>query len=381
MSTRNRQRRPTINVILDCCDRVEEIRSKLEHNRSDRSSARLGLQKTRARAALIRQLSSMPPQQLSEFFLASTARSPLELEVEEAAVLAMLLHARIRDGECTLDGREILWVLADSTYDLFRASRLLHREANLARCGAILIIADAESDPRDILGLRYMLAPATYRAICARHLGETGEPAPETRPFADSTELFLAYAELSTTLQKRAAKVFGDSLWREIHDDPAETIEEIEARVEEQRGVIAARLAATGHRDRFELLRFRDEFALSEPELMVVCTILSQETLHGTPLLAPIDALSVVAASPRELLRRRQLLAAQSRLIASGILVYDEQQADKALTGQIFLASWVTERLVDTCLRTDREIAVDEKIEFHNFLSRLEGSDDFFDKL
>ena len=47
----------------------------------------------------------------------------------------------------------------------------------------------------------------------------------------------------------------------------------------------------------------------------------------------------------------------------------------------MFLSSWVTDRLVDACIRAMRDIAVDEKIEFHNYLSRLDGSDDFFEKL
>ena len=120
---------------------------------------------------------------------------------------------------------------------------------------------------------------------------------------------------------------------------------------------------------------------MTDPEINIVVALLHQELMAGGPYVEIIDLIRLVSNSTRDLLRKRQLLTLESPLIASQIIEIEDLRGGKTASGQATLSPWASKRLLDGSLRMDGNIASDEKMEFHNYLSHLHDSDDFFDNL
>ena len=208
MSSSKPQRASRLQRLLDELDDLESLREKLDDARGAAARKRLLTDKRRRREELLALLRDTPPKALADTLLGSDDFS--DFDDEEALLLAALLHARIRDAEFALPGRELLWVLADSSFDTFRTAKLLHAEGNLRRSGVVVTLPDPDLDADDVFGQHYMLAPEVFRIICERHfdLKSGAEASAPPTPYADNTDLFLDQVALVELLEMRAAKVF-----------------------------------------------------------------------------------------------------------------------------------------------------------------------------
>lgn len=366
-----------LQALFEAMDQLDTLREGAEGLRSDSARTRFRQQKLRLRRRIETLLAERLPDEIEEPLAACSAErgfGPAEM-----LLLATLLHQRVRYGEYGVTGRDLLWVLADSTYDTFLAMKLLQSEAPLVASGTVTIIVDPD-EADDLLNRQYVLSPDLYNAICSGVAPER-DHAGFHPPYMDGVDMILDLGNLSLACQRRAARVFEFGLWRELHGEPWESAEELSRRIDTVHRNVTARVEATPHAAKLEPRRLQTELGLTDLELLVVATMLWLETVAGTPSLDAIDVVRLVSDSPRDLLRKRRLLAANSTLTREGLLVFDDALGDKALTGQVYLAEWVTERLVDGDFRGDRAIGSDEKIEFHSYLSRLDGTDDFFDRL
>lgn len=367
-----------LEALFEALDRLDTLREAAEGPRSETARTRFRQQKRKLRRRIEACLTAESlPEELAQPLAASALDR--DLGPAELVLVATLLHQRVRYGEYGVTGRDLLWVLADDTYETFLAMKLLRGDGPMMSSGVVTSVADPE-EPDDLLNRQYILSPALYETICNGAAPAAGASSFHP-PYMDGVDLILDLGRLSLAFQRRAARIFEFGIWRELHAEPWESSDELTRHIESVRSTVAARLAATPHAAKLEPRRLQTELALTDLELLVVATLLWLETVAGTPTLDAIDLVRLVSDSPRDLLRKRRLLSSGSRLAREGVVVFDETLGDKALTGQLYLAEWVTERLVDGDLRRDRAIGSDEKIEFHSYLSRLDGTDDFFDRL
>lgn len=240
------------------------------------------------------------------------------------------------------------------------------------------MLQDPAEDPQEVLNHHYALESRLFHALNG-HLPHAVEEKP--RPFQDALDHFLACTRLMELCQKRAAGAFEHGLWRDIHGEPLESPAVLQSRLEQAWDDMDRRLACTEHSDRFPLVRLRREFLLTDSELVVVTALLTLEAFSEFTSLSALDLLRLVSASPRGMLRQRRLLSPRGRLFKAGILCVAEEDSSSTTTGEIMLAPWVVDRLLNAHLGPESQIASDERIEFHDFLAGLNGSDEFFDRL
>jgi hypothetical protein len=370
-SDRRREHR-RLREIFAVCDALERNAERLDAEAFDGDIE--GVEKRRAE--LLAEFEGLMAPALPALLLqALRGDAPKELDPEDLLLAMILINRRIRDGEIGISGRELLWTVHSNAFDVFSSIHRLASKGALCRAG--LLHSWAEEEGADALDRIHVLAPEAW----SRLMGTEGAEELTPRPFVDDCDLFLATRDLVGAHQRRAAAIFPNGVWREIHGEPEEEIPDLELEIEARRREISQRLAITPEARDFELLRFRRHHALGGAEMLVVAALLAQEALQGSPQIDTLDLLRLVSSSERELLRRRSLFSARGALLRQGILVLEDGPGSKSLNGTASLADWVVEGLLDARLRSGRSIASDERIEFHRYLDGLEGSEDFFRKL
>ncbi|MEZ6196292.1 MAG: hypothetical protein R3F20_11300 [Planctomycetota bacterium] len=371
--TRGGSRR--LRGLFAICDELDRSAEHFDDEGGGPSAGRLRARRARLRRDFLRLAAGPIPAPLAR---AARGEETLELDPEERLLAMLLLNRRIRDGEVGISGRDLLWIAHDNAFDVLAALPRLEPGGTLFRRGLIQSwVGDAgpEADGLD----RYVSFSAE---AWERLTGAEGEPTEEEIfPFVDDADFFLAVRDLVVAHQRRAARLFAEGVWREIHGEPEETPTELEEEIERIRGEIAARFELTPEGGDLALVAFKRDLALGGPELLVVAALLVQEALVGDPALPALDLVRLVSGSERELLRKRALLSSRNPLLAGGTLELEDGPAAKCLTGTAWLADWVVERLLDARFPDAGRIASDEKIEFHRYLSRLDDSEDFYRKL
>ncbi len=368
-------RRSRLARLLGIYEKFDDLAIELAEAPPRRQRERLQARKRRLRDELLAMLAEGPPRGLEA--LLRPSGSPLR--PTELALVLRLLHQRLAAEEAYVSGRELLWFLCDSNYEVLEAMPLLRPDGALQKSGLLRSFVEEDVESDDLLSRAYGLSSAAYRRLTRPSRTERRRFA--IRPLVDGIDHFLEVAALTRIAERRAACAFSDGLWRETLGEPAEDFQELDRRFDRARRGLERRLAASRDADRFPLRRLQIDFQLGEVEILMVAALAAREALSGQPTLDPIDLLRLVSRSPRDLLRKRGLLGSESRLVAQDIIRVDDGLDRDSLTGEVALAPWVLDRLVGGPLAHDARIGSDEKIDFHDFLSRLDGSDDFYDRL
>ncbi len=365
-----------LKKILDLVESLDDLRTTEFEEPQGSGRGRLLRRKRKGRDQLLEILGSISPQALRRF----VGQKPNGLipTPEELSLLAILFHQRIQQNEYFVRGRDLLWLLADSTYELSKQSRLLAEDGTLMSLGALMVYREAEVEEGEILNLHFALDLELFTRL---NSGKKPDDASQPKPFTDATEHFLAFSHVIEEVQFRAAKAFEIGLWREVLGEPMETLATLQNRFERAWSSMERRLALTEHGDRFPLIRFRREFGLTDAECVIVVAMLVQEAFAGSSALEPLDLLRLVSSSPRGLLRRRRLLSPHGRLMRHGILQVPDDEGLATPAGDLMLSPWVVEKLLAVHIGPESAIVSDERIEFHDFLAGLNGSDEFYDQL
>ncbi|MEE9392090.1 MAG: hypothetical protein V3W41_06265 [Planctomycetota bacterium] len=356
-------------------DELERVSRQLESDPEPEAATSLLENKAQARRHLRDSFKKARPLVFERMFAGLEGATA---ERDDMALALLLLNRRIREGDAGLCGRELLWLLYDNSYDVLAAVPRLGPKGALARAKLVVSWPDPDLESHDLLDQVYALAPEAYDRVIG---SDSGSAADEGLPFSDSIDHALGLYEYAQTHQRRAAKVFIEGLWRSDYGEPEETIESLDAEIDRMKADINRRHAKASNPELFSLTSLKSDFGLSGVELLMVVQLLLQEALGGQGSIDAIDLLRLVSRSERDLLRKRALLAEDSKLIQMGIVVLDEGYADRGLTGQASLNGWVTQRLLDDPLAQKQEIEVDERIQFHKYLGDLHNSADFYRRL
>jgi hypothetical protein len=299
---------------------------------------------------------------------------------EQLTIILLLLQRRIQEARQTMSGREVLAFLHDSSWERLRGLRHLAPDGALRRSGLVEI--DAASAGREMLDAELRLSERVFRAIerdvtpeiAPRKRKDDGKP----RPYRDHREHLLDMARLSRTYQRRARRVFES-------EEPDETIsrsavKHLDGEIKKLVARIETRLGATPESAGFPLEVTRKRHRLSEEEVLVLVTLLFQEVYAGTSYIEAIELVKMISRSDLDLMSRRRLLTAEGRLVQSGLVRLTQEDGEHQLGGEAHLPAEVVQDLLFG-ERSDEPIDADTRLDWHEFLEGLEGTDEFFDRL
>lgn len=355
--------------ILGFCDEAEELRARTRDSGDSGNSSLHG--EIRRRRTEIRTLLE---KELRSGSLAGVA-GERKLTVDEAEILAVLLRRYVDPRSPWLTGREILDRIADDSFSKLRAASLLSAEGTLRT--ESLIAAEKPSRGADALETRYRLSEVAASLFFEPQPRASERRAPRrSRAYRSNREYLLALRDLAELCRRRAHAIFGapDS---EGYRPGRDEVRQIERRIRTAATRLEQDLRATPEREKFPMVAFQSEFALTAEETLVVVDLLFAELFEGEPSLEVVELLQLVSRTEEDLLRRRRMIAPDSALVQRGVVVLEESEEERDTTGRVYLSHWVIDRILGDD-SVGRAIAPDERIDFHLYLKDLDSSARFY---
>ncbi len=367
-----------LKLFLDVCDRLGAIGSRLGDSPSEALERRLTRRRSESRARLARLVARGSPSLSTTI---SALRRRHRLSPQEVLATLLLLHKRIARGNVFVPARDVLETLFDTSFDILRGLHLLAPDAPLRRHGVVVTARESVA-PEEILDLEVKLADEVFGMVCGEIGGAgTAGPQPAEGCYSASLDYLMDLRRLALAYQKRAARVFAAVGVDDLSTETEEPLHAIETEIASLGREIRGRLRRTTAAENFAIVRFVREHGLRGLEEILVVTLLFQELLTGAAALPAATLLKIVSSSERDLFRKRALLLPESRLVASGIVAFEEPFAEKPLTAQVYLPHDIVERVLSDVAGGALPGDADLRISFHRYLDGLEGSDDVFDKL
>lgn len=368
-SPRSRPPDPAWKGILDLCDEIGTLKRRLAEGRGSRETLSRLREESHHRAAELR---TRLRRDGGGLFREIAERH--RLMEEDLSVLAHLLARFLAPGRGDVAGRELLDLLADSTFEKLRLLPLLRAEGTLRRARLVVSTTwpKGGNDPLDVsLRLSDRLA--------RRFTGAPGRPS-RGRGFPRGAyrcehDHLLDLRDLAALYRERATLLF--------QPRPPDAVDEegdlssARRRIEQAWKAIERRVRATPRFEEFPFEKFRKEYALEDDEVLVVVALLFQEAFDGEPYLTAVDLLKMVSDCEEEVLEKRRLLARDGRLVKTGIVVLEDPIAEKDLTAEACLGNWVVDRILGASA-AEEGIPADERIDFHLYLRNLDSSSRFF---
>jgi hypothetical protein len=319
--------------------------------------------------ALAELLAERPHQ--GAFFGPLTERSLCDAEV---ALLLVALAARL-EGRPALSGAELsLRAARDSAGRLAALAHLL-ADAPLVSAG-LLVPEVLPADGTLAQSTIFRLGEHIFRLAC--RVFDRRPPAPAaplpTAPYRNNTEVLADLRRLSLLYRRRAARIFHLDPWTSTGIEVLDAAHELVARAREESRRVSGRIASTPVSDALPILELRAQHNLDLDALVILVTLLFQELVEGVGAVDAVDLLKLVSTSEDELLRRRMLLRPLQR---QRLIQLEGAYAGKELTADASLPN----RIVDQLLGSPETIGVDERIDFHAYLQKLDSSDPFFDSM
>jgi hypothetical protein len=293
---------------------------------------------------------------------------------QEVMVLLILLNRRIEPGDSSLAGREILATLFPSTFGILSGASLLSAEAPLRTSGSI---EETEEDD-DLLECRFGLSDRIFRSI-EEDVNPRVRGTRAPRPYRNHFEHLADLARLTSLMLRRSMARFDTDPYGNRIFEEQETPGYLDRRAYSALRRVRERVDATPEAEKFPLLALSKRLRLSEDEQMILVVLLVQECYFGNPGLEAVECLKMVSRTPEQLLRKRDLISSRGRLRTNGLVELEDPVDEKEVTAELVLPNWVSALLLgegDGGVRGP--IGPDTRIEFHQYLKRLEDSDRFF---
>lgn len=362
--------------LLHLCTEVEVLTELLRGGTISGKARRVRARKRDALRSLKALVDDQAPPRLPTWF--SSMQKDHGLRPDEALLLAFLLNRRIASSHPVLEGRELLQLLTEDSFELIRYGALLHREAPLLSSG---LVDGRLTRPEASLEGEFRIAERLYRQVYRRihQIEPARRSANEAPAYGSPLEHLLDCEHLVTLHQKRAAIAFPQSYWAEVHPEVEESPRDLNEAVEQARHLISRREEAT-EQVRLPLVEVREEFSLGDDEETMLLTVLFQEYYSATALVEGAELLRLVAADEEELFRKRSLLSATSTIQDAGLLAFDIEIDEKDLLAGAYMPEWLVERLLDG-VDAEAVIDTDEQRRFRDFLEQLDSSEDFYRNL
>lgn len=347
------------------------MRERLEDS-EDPPSVRRQLRSSMRQA--VREIAKRMNQE-AKFGVLAPLAARLSLQSNDLVILALLLSRHVAYNTPEMEGREILDLLFDSSYAKLQGIRFLDGKGEIRSTGLVEIdIPDKGSDPLDT---RFRLSDKVVHLLCDAGIARYREShSTGKRSYHNNREYLLDLKALNSLMRQRSARLFDPERFPFSETTQAEA-ENIEKRIYGVKKRIIETLESTVNIGQYPAVRFQTEFGLSEEEMLIVVRLLFQELLEGEAYADAVELVKMVSQDEEDLIRKRRLFRHGSNLLRNNIIQLEDMVAEKAMTAEVVLSNWVVERLLGD-EKSERAIAPDEKIDFHNYLKNLDSAETFF---
>ena len=371
------QDKAALKRIFDLCQRLDQTADALAMGVSQGQGKRLRARRMELVRTLLATAAGGSDTQALPAMLREVARHA-GLSDRELVLFMFLLERRVSCSEPEFEGRELLQLLSESSFDLLKHSDLLHQDGRLVSSG---LVRARLPHPEAPLEGEFRISERFFRRFL-RHFhghGAGADKHPKVTAYAAVVDHYLELRHLVTLLQSRAAALFPQSYWLDVHPDVEDSPQNLSETILQARHIVR-------HREKqtldfvLPLVAFREEIEIDTDEEIILLALLFQELFASSPVLEAAELVRLVSASEEDVFTKRSLLAPGSRLIESGLVALEGEVDDKTLLSGVFLAEWVAERLLQK-VDVAASIRQDERNRFHDFLEGLEGSEDFYRNL
>jgi len=358
-----RQAGTTWKSILGLCDEAEELRVR------SRDASEAGSVRSEMRGLLVKELRTGSLAEIS---------GERRLTLDEAEVVALLLRRYVDPKSPWLTGREVIDRIADDTFSKLRSIGLLGPDGTLRQTG--LVSVERPQRGIDPLDARFRLSDAAASLFFdAPQRSTEKKPPRKPQPYLSNREYVLELRALAEYCRRRAHALFGPP-----DADGYRPSRRERKQIERKLRIIARRverdLAVTEERERFPMIQFQREMALTAEETLVIVDLLFAHLFEGEPSLEVVELLQMVSRDEEDLLRRRRMFAPESSLVRKGLVVLVDPEEERDPHPRVALAPGVADRILGDD-RAGRAIAPDEKIDFHLYLKNLDSSTRFYQDL
>lgn len=336
---------------------------------------------TRAR---LRRQSKRKADQLALNLAAYRFRGPLgqvmrenRFTVQDFELLAILLQATMHAEDPAVEGRLLLGSLFRTSFEVLSGMDLLHESSRL-RASGLVILADDEEEPADLLEARFRLSEDALDSFRQEISGLVPEDLRRRRvgPYHHNREFLIDLRILHNLYKHRSERVFHVERWDRLNlGCPEPGI--VNRRIQGFWGRMRQRLTRSEGARQFPSLRFFREYGLSEEEMIVVVHLLFKELYEGIAYADTADLLRLISKGEDDLIRNRRLLVAGATLIEREIIQVEPILEGRELTGEVHLSDWVVNLLLGAPT-TEPRIRPDERLEWHLYLKNLEDTKAFF---
>lgn len=370
------RRAPRVENLLNLCDDLQRITSRMrdpELRREQRS--RLRTQSRRKIARLTRDLR------------AYRFRGPLaqvmrqyRLAPHHFLVLAHLLHRHLRSEESAVQGRILLSAVFETSFEVLTGLDLLRDESPLRASG--LVLADEDGDhPDDLLEARFRISEDAVNGFRDEVVGFVPEDLRRCTAdrYYSNREVLVDLRILHNLYQERSERVFHCDRWDRLHNTPLSPGRGLTRRIESMWRRVRRKLDLSEAKTTFPAVRFMLDHMLVEAEMVVVVHLLFKELYEGDAYADAAELVRLVSADEAQLIDNRRYVAATGPLRRREIIEVEPMLEGRELTGEVHLADWVVNSMFGPPGNVpDRDIAPDEKLEWHLYLQGLRESDRFY---
>lgn len=373
---RTSARGPRVENLLDLCDDLQRITSRMRDPELGRE------QRTKLRAQSRRKIA-----RLTRNLHAYRFRGPLaevmrqyRLTPHHFLVLAHLLHLHLRAEEPAVPGRVLLSAVFDTSFAVLTGLDLLRPESPL-RASGLIRIDDDEEAVDDLLETRFRIsadAVCAFRDEVVGFVPEDLRRSPSDR-YHSNREVLIDLRVLHNLYKERSERVFHSDRWDRLHITALSPGRGLSRRIDAMWRRVRRKLEQGNGAVGFPAVGFMIENMLGEAEMVMVVHLLFKELYEGNAYADAAELIRLVSADEAELIDNRRFVAPTSALVRREIIEVEPMLEGRELTGEVHLADWVVNSLFGPPANVpDRQIAPDEKLEWHMYLKTLDESDRFF---
>lgn len=368
------RRSHALRKLLDLCDDLHRLRARLAAAALPRET----------RARLVRQMRSKT-ERLARDLAAYRFKGPLgrlmrehRLSLVQFQVLATLLQRHLRaEDESSMEGRELLAAVFESSFDVLSGMELLHENGALRRSG-LVVVDDSDERALELLESRYRLGHEALTAFREEVLGvvvDDGRGAVEA--YASNHEYLLDLRILHNLYLHRSERVFQQERWDRAHPGVVAPGRQLGQRIEAFWNRIERRLALGPDAAQFPGVRFFREHRLGRAETIVVVALLFRELFEGIAWADVAELIRLISGDELELLRNRRHFLEHGRLLRQDIVKVSAELDGRTLTGEAQLSDWAVNQLFGAPMG-DGAIDADDRLDWHLYLEKLEDARTFF---
>ncbi len=301
-----------------------------------------------------------------------------KLESTHFLVLAILLQRHLRADSPALEGRALLAIVFEGSFDVLAGIDLLH-ENGVLRSTGLIVLEDEDEFTDDVLDARFRISEDALIAFQEEISGLVVED--QTRSgntgYQSNRDFLVDLRILHNLCKHRSERVFQIDRWDRIRLGNVDPGRQLTRRIERYWQRIQERIEHSPEAADFPAVRFCREHNLTRSEIVILVHLFFKELYEGNAYADAAELIRLVSENEHELIRNRALIVAGGKLRRAEMLQIETMIEGRELTGEVHLADWVVNFLFGANAAED-QIRADEQLDWHLYLKKIEDTKTFF---